>query len=136
MIQHLENRNMRNTRYIVKCTEYSMMSHMTPMIISRIVSYTLIRPLLTSTTLLQPGRNVQRMNLSPEVRMLHEAACEEKKLTYRDPQTGYSVFTAYAHQKRGKCCGNLCRHCPFHHVAVPEERKKHLGLSKLGDDTK
>jgi 2-iminoacetate synthase ThiH len=23
------------------------------------------------------------------------------------------IFTALAHIKRGQCCGNGCRHCPF-----------------------
>jgi len=23
------------------------------------------------------------------------------------------IFTALAHIKRGSCCGNGCRHCPF-----------------------
>jgi biotin synthase-like enzyme len=23
------------------------------------------------------------------------------------------IFTALAHIKRGQCCGNMCRHCPF-----------------------
>jgi len=23
------------------------------------------------------------------------------------------IFTALAHIKRGNCCGNVCRHCPY-----------------------
>jgi len=26
---------------------------------------------------------------------------------------GYMVFTAQYHLKRGYCCGNGCRHCPY-----------------------
>ena len=26
---------------------------------------------------------------------------------------GYTVFTAWYHLKRGECCGNGCRHCPY-----------------------
>ncbi len=26
---------------------------------------------------------------------------------------GYMVFTAEHHLKRGYCCGNGCRHCPY-----------------------
>lgn len=26
---------------------------------------------------------------------------------------GQRVFTAYFHLKRGFCCGNKCRHCPY-----------------------
>jgi hypothetical protein len=28
-------------------------------------------------------------------------------------RNGNTVFTAAYHLKRGTCCGNLCRHCPF-----------------------
>ncbi|MGO4998099.1 DUF5522 domain-containing protein [Oceanisphaera sp. W20_SRM_FM3] len=28
-------------------------------------------------------------------------------------ENGYSVFTAVFHLKRGYCCGNGCRHCPY-----------------------
>jgi hypothetical protein len=26
---------------------------------------------------------------------------------------GYMVFTAAYHLRRGYCCGNRCRHCPY-----------------------
>ncbi|MGA3037014.1 MAG: DUF5522 domain-containing protein [Vulcanimicrobiaceae bacterium] len=29
------------------------------------------------------------------------------------------VFTEHYHRKRGFCCGNACRHCPYDHVNVP-----------------
>lgn len=50
---------------------------------------------------------------------LHEAACARAEATYRDPDTGYMVFTRVAHLTRGKCCGSACRHCPYDHAAVP-----------------
>lgn len=28
-------------------------------------------------------------------------------------EAGRWVFTAAYHRKRGHCCGNVCRHCPF-----------------------
>lgn len=28
-------------------------------------------------------------------------------------ENGYRVFTAWHHLKRGECCGNGCRHCPY-----------------------
>lgn len=31
---------------------------------------------------------------------------------------GYVVFTEQYHLKRGHCCGNNCRHCPYGHKAV------------------
>ena len=49
---------------------------------------------------------------------LHEAACARGESPYRDPATGYTVFTRLAHLARGKCCGSACRHCPYDHEAV------------------
>ena len=31
---------------------------------------------------------------------------------YYTPE-GYLVFTAQHHLRRGSCCGNGCRHCPW-----------------------
>jgi len=28
-------------------------------------------------------------------------------------ENGYYVFTAYYLERRGYCCGNNCRHCPY-----------------------
>jgi len=39
---------------------------------------------------------------------------------------GLFVFTKEYHLKRGYCCGNGCRHCPFHYVNVPEPKKSQL----------
>jgi hypothetical protein len=33
---------------------------------------------------------------------------------------GLLVLTEQYHRKRGTCCGNGCRHCPYDHIAVPE----------------
>ncbi|MBQ4862311.1 hypothetical protein J8L98_11485 [Pseudoalteromonas sp. MMG013] len=30
-----------------------------------------------------------------------------------DIENGLMVMTRWAHLKRGKCCSNGCRHCPF-----------------------
>lgn len=35
---------------------------------------------------------------------------------------GFLVFTEQYHRKRGYCCGNWCRHCPFGHEAVKRLR--------------
>lgn len=53
----------------------------------------------------------------------HEEACEDGRMDYIDPATGYNVFTALAHKKRGKCCGSGCRHCPFNHENVRPDLK-------------
>ncbi|MBK9759525.1 MAG: hypothetical protein IPO90_06050 [Flavobacteriales bacterium] len=36
---------------------------------------------------------------------------------YWSPE-GFLVFTEQYHLKRGACCGNKCRHCPYGHKAV------------------
>lgn len=33
---------------------------------------------------------------------------------------GYLVFTEAYHLKRGYCCGNRCRHCPYGHRAAKD----------------
>ena len=48
-----------------------------------------------------------------DIEELHTQAVREKSNTYIDPETGFMVFTEYSHLKRGKCCGNVCRHCPY-----------------------
>jgi hypothetical protein len=34
---------------------------------------------------------------------------------------GRMVFTETYHLKRGTCCGNDCKHCPYDHVNVPKD---------------
>jgi len=53
----------------------------------------------------------------------HDAAMELGLKTYTDPDTGYTVFTAGSHLKRGTCCGKICRHCPYNHVNVPGNKE-------------
>lgn len=53
----------------------------------------------------------------------HRAAVSSGATTYVDPATGYTVFSVLAHLKRGSCCGNACRHCPYGHVAAPQSRR-------------
>lgn len=49
---------------------------------------------------------------------LHERACAAGELFYTDPISGLSVMTRVAHERRGRCCGSGCRHCPFAHSGV------------------
>jgi hypothetical protein len=44
---------------------------------------------------------------------------------YYNPQ-GYMVLTAHYLLRRGFCCGNGCRHCPYDYEAVPEPRRSEL----------
>ncbi len=34
-------------------------------------------------------------------------------------ENGKFVLTERYHLRRGHCCGNGCRHCPFDHESVP-----------------
>lgn len=43
----------------------------------------------------------------------HNATIAEGKPGYLDPTTGLFVMTAEHHVRRGKCCHNGCRHCPY-----------------------
>lgn len=54
---------------------------------------------------------------------LHHEACKAKEDFYKDPATGYNVFTEVAHKKRGKCCGSGCRHCPYNHVNLKDKSR-------------
>ena len=51
----------------------------------------------------------------------HDEACKLNQDIYKDPSTGYNVFTEVAHKKRGKCCGSGCRHCPYDHANVKDK---------------
>ncbi len=54
------------------------------------------------------------------IEQLHLHAFENGQDTYIDPESGYQVLTSQAHLKRGDCCGNSCRHCPFEYINVPK----------------
>lgn len=58
--------------------------------------------------------------ISPEARRRHDAAEAAGQPGYLDPATGLFVMTATSLRKRGHCCGNGCRHCPY----APEERRR------------
>lgn len=44
---------------------------------------------------------------------LHQYACDAGEEHYKDPRTGYIVFTKLHHLTRGDCCETGCRHCPY-----------------------
>lgn len=44
---------------------------------------------------------------------LHAKATARGWTSYRDPDSGYRVFTAAYHLARGSCCDTGCRHCPY-----------------------
>ncbi|GBG79391.1 hypothetical protein CBR_g29540 [Chara braunii] len=43
-----------------------------------------------------------------DIEELHQVACRSGSTCYRDPQTGYVVFTEVGLKTRGCCCGNKC----------------------------
>lgn len=47
-------------------------------------------------------------------------------------ENGFLVFTEAYHLKKGYCCGNGCRHCPYDYEAVPEPRRTDL-LTRLNN---
>ena len=36
------------------------------------------------------------------------------------------VLTEIYHLKKGYCCGNGCKHCPYNYINVPEPRRTEL----------
>lgn len=48
-----------------------------------------------------------------EIMAAHDAAVAAGPPGYLDPGTGLFVMTADHHVRRGKCCHNGCRHCPY-----------------------
>jgi hypothetical protein len=48
-----------------------------------------------------------------EILAAHRAAVEAGQAGYLDPVTGLYVITATEHVRRGHCCANDCRHCPY-----------------------
>lgn len=41
-------------------------------------------------------------------------------------EEGYVVLTEKYHLEKGYCCGNGCKHCPYHYENVPEPKKSLL----------
>lgn len=50
-------------------------------------------------------------------------------------EQGYIVLTAKYHLQKGFCCGNGCRHCPYHYENVNEPKRSEL-LSLYSDGKK
>ncbi len=41
-------------------------------------------------------------------------------------EEGYMVLTEKFHLKKGVCCGNGCKHCPYSFRNVPEPKRSNL----------
>jgi len=48
-----------------------------------------------------------------EILRRHRRSVDAGADAYRDPATGFFVFTAAYLSNRGYCCDNECRHCPY-----------------------
>jgi hypothetical protein len=48
-----------------------------------------------------------------EILAAHRAARAAGVPAYVDPATGYFVLTSDELARRGTCCGQGCRHCPY-----------------------
>ena len=54
--------------------------------------------------------------MDERIQAAHDAAQAEGNDAYFDPDTGLIVMTEGFLLRRGWCCGNICRHCPYGHV--------------------
>lgn len=70
------------------------------------------------------GEGWDGLSDSRRTALLHGVCNAEGDATYIDPKTGYTVFSAHGHLRRGFCCGTTgsggdwerthrCRHCPY-----------------------
>ncbi|NRB73646.1 MAG: hypothetical protein HRU46_04760 [Verrucomicrobiales bacterium] len=66
------------------------------------------------------------ISFHPDIWKLHDAAIADGETFYEDPDSGFLVFTSAGLEARGKCCGSGCRHCPYAHENVPEDRRGDL----------
>ena len=48
-----------------------------------------------------------------EIIQRHQTAVDQRIPVYRDPVSGFSVFTSLFLADRGYCCQSGCRHCPY-----------------------
>jgi iron complex transport system substrate-binding protein len=64
------------------------------------------KPVISNGTDIPDMEDLVTETDGPDFYSAHKQACEEEKLFYDDPATGFKVFTELAHKKRGKCCGS------------------------------
>lgn len=48
-------------------------------------------------------------------------------------EQGYIVLTEQFHLKKGYCCGNGCKHCPYDYEAVPEPKRSEILASQINN---
>ena len=62
--------------------------------------------------------------MKEQTNMKKKKLIEGEHFTYNEQ--GYMVLTAKYHLENGTCCGNGCLNCPYDHINVPKNRRKHL----------
>jgi cob(I)alamin adenosyltransferase len=82
-----------------------------------------------------PSTAAATLNMSNEddIEDLHRTAVLQGSATYIDPETGFTCFTELIHLRRGTCCGNKCRHCPFGWTNVPNKLVRRPAAVPCGD---
>ncbi|MCU1393284.1 MAG: hypothetical protein JWM34_1712 [Ilumatobacteraceae bacterium] len=60
-----------------------------------------------------PARLSIRHPRFTEIMARHAEAVSAGLPAYRDPTSGFAVFTAAFLAERGTCCSSGCRHCPY-----------------------
>lgn len=53
---------------------------------------------------------------------IHDEACSKGETYYKDPKTGYIVFTQLHLRNRGYCCKSGCRHCAYGYTAQKSQQ--------------
>jgi hypothetical protein len=60
-----------------------------------------------------PDRLTESNPFFEEIMAAHQRSLELDEPGYLDPETGFFVFNAKSLADEGKCCANICRHCPY-----------------------
>lgn len=60
-----------------------------------------------------PERLSETNSFYESIMLAHNLSLANGESGYVDPETGFFVFNAKTLLDLGKCCANLCRHCPF-----------------------
>ncbi|HLA53240.1 MAG TPA: DUF5522 domain-containing protein [Flavitalea sp.] len=58
---------------------------------------------------------------------------DEEAESYSNDE-GFTIFTEEYLLKRGYCCGNACRNCPYDYINVTEPRRTFLLQQRKAND--
>ena len=137
IITHFRNRLVAATAAAVVVSPSRALSslHVIPVSSSfRLLSTTTssIRSLSTVTATPTP---ITMTSALQDIEDLHQQAIDQGSNKYIDPATGFTVFTELLQLKRGNCCGNKCRHCPYGWDQVPGAPPREAKLESGDFDT-